>query len=136
MKVFTTRPETIFGVSYIVLAPEYASLQDLIPDEEKVAVNAYLTSINHATDQQRQESKTGQWTGRMAVHPVTRREVPVYIAAYVLADFGSGAVMGVPRHDARDKIFAETLKIYDESVTVLSSNHPKYAFIDVVCSYT
>lgn len=126
VKVFTTRPETIFGVSYIVLAPEYASLQDLIPDEEKVAVNAYLTSINHATDQQRQESKTGQWTGRMAVHPVTRREVPVYIAAYVLADFGSGAVMGVPRHDARDKIFAETLKIYDESVTVLSSNHPNH----------
>jgi leucyl-tRNA synthetase len=126
VKVFTTRPETIFGVSYIVLAPEYASLLELIPEEEKDAVNAYLTSINHATDQQRQESKTGQWTGRMAVHPVTHEELPVYIAAYVLSDFGSGAVMGVPRHDARDKTFAETLKIFDDSVAVLSSNHPKY----------
>lgn len=81
-----------------------------------------MNTINRATDQQRQESKTGIWTGRMAIHPVTKKEIPVFIAAYVLSDFASGAVMGVPRHDARDKIFSENMNIFETSLTVVSSS--------------
>ena len=121
--VFTTRPDTLFGASYVVLAPEHSLVDDLVADSyptdvdtrwtngeatPREAVDAYLRSIAAKSDVERQENKekTGVFLGTYAVNPVNGEQVPIFIADYVLTGYGTGAIMAVPAHDERDYEFA------------------------------
>ncbi|UYX12268.1 leucine--tRNA ligase [Lactobacillus delbrueckii subsp. indicus] len=107
--VFTTRPDTLFGCSYTVLAPENELVKEITSPEQKEAVDAYVKSIESKSDLERTDlnkDKTGVFTGAYAINPVNGEEVPVWISDYVLATYGTGAVMAVPAHDERDYAFA------------------------------
>ncbi|XJZ29876.1 leucine--tRNA ligase [Lactobacillus delbrueckii subsp. bulgaricus] len=107
--VFTTRPDTLFGCSYTVLAPENELVKEITSPEQKEAVDAYIKSIESKSDLERTDlnkDKTGVFTGAYAINPVNGEEVPVWISDYVLATYGTGAVMAVPAHDERDYSFA------------------------------
>ncbi|RBW71404.1 leucine--tRNA ligase [Bacillus taeanensis] len=108
--VFTTRPDTLFGATYCVLAPEHALVDKITTAEQQEAVEAYKEQIQTKSDLERTElskEKTGVFTGAYAVHPVTGKDVPIWIADYVLVTYGSGAIMAVPAHDERDYEFAQ-----------------------------
>ncbi|WP_074610795.1 leucine--tRNA ligase [Bacillus cereus group sp. BfR-BA-01350] len=112
--VFTTRPDTLFGASYCVLAPEHALVADITIAEQKEAVEAYINSVKMKSDLERTElakEKTGVFTGAYAVNPVNGEKLPIWIADYVLATYGTGAVMAVPAHDERDYEFASTFNL-------------------------
>lgn len=112
--VFTTRPDTLFGASYCVLAPEHALVADITTAEQKEAVEAYINSVKMKSDLERTElakEKTGVFTGAYAVNPVNGEKLPIWIADYVLATYGTGAVMAVPAHDERDYEFASTFNL-------------------------
>lgn len=112
--VFTTRPDTLFGVSYCVLAPEHDLVEKIVTDEQKEAVDKYLDKVKRKSDLERTDlnkDKTGVFTGAYAINPVNNKEVPVWIADYVLASYGTGAVMAVPAHDERDFEFAEKFNL-------------------------
>ncbi|ABJ58955.1 leucine--tRNA ligase [Lactobacillus delbrueckii] len=107
--VFTTRPDTLFGCSYTVLAPENELVKEITSPEQKEAVDAYIKSIESKSDLERTDlnkDKTGVFTGAYAINPVNGEEVPVWISDYVLATYGTGAVIAVPAHDERDYAFA------------------------------
>ena len=107
--VFTTRPDTLFGVSSTVLAPESKLVQEITTPEQKAAVDSYIKKIESKSDLERTDlnkDKTGVFTGAYAINPVNGKEVPVWISDYVLASYGTGAVMAVPAHDDRDYAFA------------------------------
>ncbi len=110
LKVFTTRPDTLFGVTYMVLAPEHPYVNELTrEDEKKEIVAEFLERLQHLSDIERTSTtleKEGIFTGRYAINPMTGKDVPIYIANYVLLDYGTGAIMGVPAHDQRDFEFA------------------------------
>ena len=109
IKVFTTRPDTLFGATYLVLAPEHARVDDLTTPEQRAAVDAYRKEISAKSDLERTDlakTKSGVFTGGYAVNPVNNQPVPVWIADYVLASYGTGAIMAVPAHDERDFEFA------------------------------
>lgn len=109
IKVFTTRPDTIYGVSYIVMAPEHALTKQLTTPENRAAVEKYLEEVAHKSDLERTDlakEKTGVFTGSYAVNPVSGEKLPIWIADYVLSSYGTGAVMAVPAHDDRDYEFA------------------------------
>ena len=111
-KVFTTRADTIFGVTYVVLAPESALVDLVVTDEQKAAVEEYKEKSAKATEIDRMSStreKTGVPTGAYAINPVNGEEVPILVADYVIASYGTGAVMGVAAHDERDFVFAQKL---------------------------
>lgn len=126
IEVFTTTPETLFGVSYLVLAPEHPFVDTIMVNKE--AVRAYRQEIASKSDLERTEltkEKSGVWTGAYAQHPVTKELLPVWIADYVLAHYGTGAVMGVPAHDERDAPFAAKFNlaikpVLDEGICVNS----------------
>lgn len=108
--VFTTRVDTIFGVSYVVLAPEHPLTKKITTEEQRAAVEAYVYEASKANEIDRLSSdreKTGVWTGAYAINPANGKKVPIWIADYVLYSYGTGAVMGVPAHDERDFAFAE-----------------------------
>lgn len=108
-RVFTTRADTLYGVTYVVLAPEHPLVEKLTTPAQRAAVEAYKLDCSKATEIDRLSStreKTGVFTGAFAVNPINGREVPVYIADYVLFSYGTGAVMAVPSHDERDFAFA------------------------------
>ncbi len=108
--VFTTRPDTLFGSTYCVLAPEHPFVEKITSSEQKEAVDAYLEEVQHKSDLERTElnkEKTGVFTGAYAINPANHRKVPIYIADYVLVTYGSGAIMAVPAHDERDYEFAK-----------------------------
>ncbi len=108
--VFTTRPDTIFGVTYVVLAPEHALVAQIVTAEQRAAVDEYVGSAKAKTDIERgdeTQEKTGVFTGAYALNPVNGEKVPVWIADYVLGHYGTGAVMAVPAHDVRDNAFAQ-----------------------------
>lgn len=108
--VFTTRADTMFGVSYIVMAPEHKLVADITTPEQKAAVEAYLKEIEHKSDLERTDlakDKTGAFTGAYAINPVNGERLPIWISDYVLASYGTGAVMAVPAHDPRDWEFAK-----------------------------
>ncbi len=110
ISVFTTRPDTLFGVSYLVLAPEHPLVPLLTTKEQKEAVQSYQKSISSKGDLERSElndAKTGVFIGAYATHPISHEPLPIWIADYVLMQYGTGAVMAVPAHDARDFAFAE-----------------------------
>lgn len=112
--VFTTRPDTLFGATYCVLAPELALVQAITTPEQKVAVDAYILEASKKSDLNRTDlakEKTGVFTGAYAINPVNGEEVPIWIADYVLASYGTGAIMAVPAHDERDYDFAKTFDL-------------------------
>ncbi|MDD6407105.1 MAG: leucine--tRNA ligase [Lactobacillus equicursoris] len=107
--IFTTRPDTLFGCSYTVLAPENDLVKEITTPEQKEAVEAYIKSIESKSDLERTDlnkDKTGVFTGAYAINPVNGEAVPIWISDYVLATYGTGAVMAVPAHDERDYAFA------------------------------
>ncbi|MEK4700825.1 leucine--tRNA ligase [Solibacillus sp. FSL R7-0668] len=109
-EVFTTRPDTLFGATYCVLAPEHKFVSDITTPEQKEAVEAYLEKVSLKSDLERTDlakEKTGVFTGAYAVNPINGKQVPIWIADYVLASYGTGAIMAVPAHDERDYEFAK-----------------------------
>ena len=107
--IFATRPDTLFGCSYTVLAPENKLVQEITTDAHRDEVNAYIKKIESKSDLERTDlnkNKTGVFTGAYAINPVNGKEVPIWISDYVLASYGTGAVMAVPAHDDRDYAFA------------------------------
>lgn len=110
--VYTTRPDTLFGATYCVLAPEHALVAEITTDDQRAAVEAYVEKARNTSDLDRQKGadkeKTGVFTGAYAVNPANGVEVPIWIADYVLATYGTGAIMAVPAHDERDHAFALT----------------------------
>ncbi|WP_445612926.1 leucine--tRNA ligase [Geobacillus sp. YF-1] len=112
--VFTTRPDTLFGVTYTVLAPEHPLVEKITTPEQKPAVAAYLKEVQSKSDLERTDlakEKTGVFTGAYAIHPVTGARLPIWIADYVLMGYGTGAIMAVPAHDERDYEFAKTFDL-------------------------
>lgn len=110
ISVFTTRPDTLFGVSYMMLAPEHPLVPKITSSDQKEAVKAYKQHIASKSDLERTElnkEKSGVFTGAYAIHPVTLSLVPIWISDYVLLSYGTGAVMAVPAHDERDFEFAQ-----------------------------
>ena len=108
--VFTTRADTLFGVSYVVLAPELPLVDKIVTPQYRDAVNAYKSATSKTSEIERlstAKEKTGVFTGAYCLHPLTGERIPVWIGDYVLSTYGTGAVMGVPAHDARDYIFAQ-----------------------------
>ena len=117
--VFTTRVDTLHGVTYVTLAPENPLVEKLVTDEYKVAVEDYKEQAKKQTDIERQSltrEKTGVFTGSYAINPVTGKEVPIWVGDYVLATYGTGAVMAVPAHDERDFAFATKFNLPIERV--------------------
>jgi leucyl-tRNA synthetase len=108
--VYTTRPDTVYGVSYVVLAPEHPLTAQLTTTAQKAAVEAFVKEVANQSELERtadDKPKRGIPTGAIAINPFTGEEIPVWIADYVLYEYGTGAVMGVPAHDARDFKFAK-----------------------------
>ena len=112
--VFTTRVDTLCGVSYVVLAPENPLVDEIVSAEQKEAVENYKEEAKKQSDIERQSisrEKTGVFTGAYAIHPLTGKEVPIWVGDYVLATYGTGAVMAAPAHDERDFAFAEKFNL-------------------------
>ncbi len=110
LRVFTTRPDTLFGATFMVLAPEHELVKQITTDEQKAEVENYVKQAEAKSDIERQETdreKTGVFTGAYAVNPVNNEKIPVWIADYVLSGYGTGAIMAVPAHDERDHEFAK-----------------------------
>jgi len=110
MTIFTTRADTIFGVTFMVLAPESEWVEKLTTSEQRVAVDEYLAMAIKKTERERMAEThkvTGVFTGSYAVNPLTEEKIPVWISEYVLAGYGTGAIMAVPAHDSRDYLFAK-----------------------------
>ena len=106
--IFTTRADTIFGVTFMVLSPESIYVDDVVTPEQRAAVDAYLDEVKHKTERERMIEKkvSGVFTGSYAINPISKKRIPIYISDYVLAGYGTGAIMAVPAHDSRDYAFA------------------------------
>ncbi|SCJ81908.1 Leucine--tRNA ligase [uncultured Eubacterium sp.] len=126
MKVFTTRADTLFGVTYMVMAPEHPYVMELVKDTEyEKPVQDYLDKVQHMNDIERTSTtneKTGVFIGRYAVNPVNGKKVPIFISDYVLMGYGTGAIMAVPAHDQRDFDFAKKFDL--EIIPVVNSEDP------------
>ena len=109
MTIFTTRADTVFGVTFMVLAPESEYVSQVVTAEQKAEVDAYLDRCKHRTERERIADRkvTGVFTGSYAINPLTNAEIPIWISDYVLAGYGTGAIMAVPAHDSRDYAFAK-----------------------------
>ena len=107
--VFTTRPDTLFGATYVALAPEHPLVSQLVNADMRAKVEAYIQAAQKKSDVERQENKdkTGVFTGSYAINPVNGQKVPIWVADYILGGYGTGAIMAVPAHDERDLEFAE-----------------------------
>ena len=126
--VLTTRPDTLFGVTYIVLSPEHPLIYELTSKEQAAEVNKYIDAANRKSDLERTDlakEKTGIFTGANAIHPLTGVKLPIWVADYVLGTYGTGAVMAVPAHDDRDYEFAAAFDL--PSVGVITST-------DTICT--
>lgn len=129
--VFTTRADTLFGCTYVVLAPEHPLVNKITTDAEKSNVDAYIAECAKKSDMERTDGskeKTGVFTGSYAINPINGKKVPVYIGDYVLATYGTGAVMAVPCHDQRDYDFAKKHDI--EMIQVIEGDCSESAFED------
>jgi leucyl-tRNA synthetase len=114
LRVFTTRPDTLFGATYMVMAPEHPFVLDITADDRMDEVQAYIEKSRHKSDLEREhltKSKTGIFTGAYAINPVNEKKIPIWISDYVLISYGTGAIMAVPAHDERDLEFANTFKL-------------------------
>ena len=122
--VFTTRPDTLYGATYAVMAPELPLVKEIMSGQQAEAVEAYIDSISLKSDLDRTElakEKTGVFTGAYAINPVNGKEIPIWIADYVLATYGTGAIMAVPAHDTRDYEFAKKFEL--EIIPVLEGGN-------------
>ena len=127
ISVFTTRPDTIFGATYLVVAPEHPILNSIVSKNQKKAVKDYIEISLTKSDLERQENqknKTGVFTGTFAVNPMTNSKIPIWISDYVLYGYGTGAIMAVPAHDERDFEFAKKFDL--EIVKVIKSSNEFY----------
>jgi len=123
LEIFTTRPDTIFGATFMVMAPEHPLVQSITTDSERDSVQNYLKYVQTRSDRDRMaEAKTvtGAFTGAYCIHPFTKKRIPIWIAEYVLLDYGTGAIMAVPSDDERDNAFAkkfglEIIEVVDKS---------------------
>ena len=109
LEIFTTRPDTIYGVTFMVIAPEHEWVAELTTDDNREAVEAYITETKRRSERERiadTKRVSGVKTGSYAINPFTGRQIPIYISDYVLAGYGTGAIMAVPAHDSRDYAFA------------------------------
>ena len=138
MTIFTTRPDTLYGVTYMVLAPEHPYVKELVAGTEYEAkVEEFLDKLQYLSDIDRTATtleKEGLFIGRYAVNPVNGKEVPIYIANYVLMDYGTGAIMAVPAHDQRDFDFAvkyglDIIPVVDTKDPEIDINNLKAAFV-------
>lgn len=114
IEIFTTRPDTLFGATYIVLSPEHELVDQITTDEYKEQVNAYKKKIASKSDLERTDlnkEKSGTFTGAYAINPVNQDKIPIWIADYVLSSYGTGAIMAVPAHDERDFEFAKKFNL-------------------------
>ena len=128
-KVYTTRADTLFGATFVSLAPEHPFVKKITKKECEEQVEKYIKECESKSDLERtglNKEKTGVFTGAYAINPINNKEIPIYIADYVLASYGSGAVMGCPAHDARDYVFAKKHNI--EIIPVLEGDISKEAF--------
>lgn len=127
LDIFTTRPDTLYGVTYMVLAPEHPYVKELTAGTQyEPAVAAYLDKVQHMTDIERTSTtneKTGEFIGRYAINPVNGKKVPIYISDYVLMDYGTGAIMAVPAHDQRDFEFAKKFGL--DIIPVVDTDDPE-----------
>ncbi|WP_099187410.1 leucine--tRNA ligase [Tepidibacter mesophilus] len=130
LKIFTTRPDTMYGVTYMVLAPEHEYVEDLVKGTEyEEAVKTFKTKIQHMSEIERTSTDTekeGVFIGRYCINPLNGQEIPIYIANYVMVDYGTGAIMAVPAHDDRDEEFAkkyelEIIPVIDEDSNMINS---------------
>ena len=130
-KVYTTRADTLFGATFVSLAPEHRLVKKITTKECQKVVEDYIKECESKSDLERtglNKEKTGVFTGAFAINPINNKEIPIYIADYVLASYGSGAVMGCPAHDARDYVFAKKHDI--PIIPVLEGDISKGAFED------
>ena len=110
LRVYTTRPDTLYGATYMVIAPEHPLLEKLTSAEQRADVEAYVTSAKARSERERQQTaknKTGVFLGSHAINPINGKSIPIWVADYVLASYGTGAIMAVPAHDERDFDFAQ-----------------------------
>mmetsp|Transcript_18039 Transcript_18039/g.29667 ORF Transcript_18039/g.29667 Transcript_18039/m.29667 type:complete len:897 (+) Transcript_18039:150-2840(+) len=138
--VFTTRPDTLLGVTYVVLAPEHPLVEKITAEGQKEAVRAYVEAAAGKSDMDRtavgaKAEKTGVATGAAAVHPLTGEEVPIWVADYVLGSYGTGAVMAVPAHDERDFAFARAFGLPVQQV-VAPTEGEEGAAVDEEAAFT
>lgn len=133
IKVFTTRPDTLYGATFMVLAPEHELVGAITTDEQRGAVEAYVQAAAAKTDIERQENKekTGVFTGAYALNPLTDEKTPVWVADYVLMGYGTGAIMAVPAHDERDGEFARKFDIPIKEVVAPDFGTPLPEAVDV-----
>ncbi|HIV98747.1 MAG TPA: leucine--tRNA ligase [Candidatus Ornithospirochaeta avicola] len=123
LEVYTTRPDTLFGATYMVIAPEHPFVEKLTTAEQKEAVEKYIDEAKHKSDLERTDlakDKTGVFSGSYAINPVNGKRIPIWIADYVLISYGTGAIMAVPAHDSRDWEFAKKFSL--PIIEVLKSN--------------
>ncbi|WP_339063796.1 leucine--tRNA ligase [Tepidibacillus marianensis] len=129
VSVFTTRPDTLYGVTYMVVAPEHPLVPQLIAGKENEQTILKfiddLKKVNEITRTSTEEEKVGYFTGSYAKHPLTGKDVPIWVANYVLMDYGTGAVMGVPAHDERDFLFAKKYNLPIKIVVQNKVGYPK-----------
>ena len=127
LDIFTTRADTLYGVTYMVLAPEHPYLRDLVAGSEyEAAVDKYLDEVQHLSDIERTSTtkeKTGVFIGRYCINPLNGKRVPIFISDYVLMDYGTGAIMAVPAHDQRDFEFAKAFDL--EIIPVVDPEDPE-----------
>ena len=137
MKIFTTRPDTLYGVTFMVLAPEHPLVKELVTPEHQAEVDVFMDKLQYLSDIDRNSTtleKEGCFTGSYAVNPLTGKNVPIYIANYILMDYGTGAIMAVPAHDQRDFDFAskygiDIIPVIDPKNPDIDINDLKEAFV-------
>ncbi len=130
-QVFTTRPDTLFGATYCVLAPEHGLVLKITTQEQKEKVTQYIQNSKKKSDQDRNDDKTGVFTGAFVINPVNQKKLPIWVADYVLMSYGTGAIMAVPAHDERDHEFAKKFKLpILEVVQGAKTSVQEEAFID------
>ncbi len=122
IRVFTTRPDTIFGATFLVLAPEHPLVSQITASEQKQAVDDYVVAASKKDEIERQanKDKSGVFTGAYAINPATNEQIPIWIADYVLMGYGTGAIMAVPAHDERDNEFAQKFELPITEVVEIS----------------
>ena len=138
MDIYTTRADTLYGVTYMVMSPEHPYLQEMVAGTEyEAAVNEYVEKVQHMSDIDRTSTsneKTGVFTGRYAINPINGKKVPIFISDYVLMGYGTGAIMAVPAHDTRDFDFAkkfdcEIIPVVDPGDPEIDLNNLTEAFV-------
>ena len=126
-EIFTTRPDTIFGVTFMVLCPEHEMISSITTPEHKDEVEAYVTWAKNRSERERQaevKKVSGVFTGAYAINPLTNEKIPIWVSEYVLAGYGTGAIMAVPAHDSRDFAFAKHFNLPIRQVVVPTGSNP------------